>query len=117
MISDKKELRQLIFRHLDGLVIAPIAFCLHKKGVLDILLQKKEITLAELTQLTNANEGYLNVAVRNLASQGFIDYQVNTTSNTITVQTNAKSAYAFSLFFHCMKTLLHYYLKQISSLQ
>ena len=98
MISDKKELRQLIFRHLDGLVIAPVAFCLHKKGVLDILLQKKDITLAELVQLTKANEGYLNVALRNLASQGFIDYHVNTTSNVITVQTNAKSAYAFSLF-------------------
>jgi hypothetical protein len=98
MVNEKRELRQLIFRHLDGLVIAPVAFCLHKKGVLDILLQKEQITLAELVQLTNANEGYLNVALRNLASQGFIDYQVNTTSNVITVKTNSKSAYAFSLF-------------------
>ena len=98
MINDKKELRQLIFRHLDGLTIAPVAFCLHKKKVLDILLLKKEITLVELVALTKANDGYLNVALRNLASQGFIEYEVNTISNIITVKTNAKSAYAFSLF-------------------
>ena len=98
MSIEKKELRHVIFSHLDGLVIAPVANSLHKNGVLDILIQKKKMSLKELVGLTKSNEGYLNVALRNLASQGFIDYEVNTITNEISIATNEKSAFAFSLF-------------------
>jgi hypothetical protein len=45
---DKHELRSTIFKHLDGLATAPVAFALIKKGVLDFILQNQEVTLVKL---------------------------------------------------------------------
>lgn len=95
---EKTEHRNTIFSHLDGLVTAPVAYALHQNGVLELLLSQKSISLSALTEKSKSNEGYLNVALRTLASQGFLEYSVDNTTNEITVSTNAKSAYAFSLF-------------------
>ena len=73
----RNQLREAIFRHLDGLVVVPVAYSLFKKGILAHLLKEKTSTLAQLTNEFQANEGYLNVALRVLASQGFLKYEVD----------------------------------------
>lgn len=98
IMIEKKEYRQKIFQHLDGLVTAPVAIALHKKNITAYILEHKKVGLTELSQTFQANEGYLNIALRTLASQGFLEYEVDNVENTVTVQTNEKSAYAFSLF-------------------
>lgn len=95
---DKVFLRSTIFRHLDGLVTAPVGFSLHKKGVLAYILDKKEATLAELTTEFKANEGYLNVGLRLLCSQGFLNYQINNATEEIKFTLTNKSEIAFSMF-------------------
>ncbi|WP_452603273.1 class I SAM-dependent methyltransferase [Pontimicrobium sp. MEBiC06410] len=95
--QDKAQLRGTIFRHLDGIATATTAFALHKKGVLDFILEKKTITILELSKQFNANEGYLNVALRILCAQGWLTQQVDTKNDTITFTTNANSNIAFSL--------------------
>ena len=56
--EQKKQLRADLFCHLDGIVTAPTAFALHKKGVLDFLLKTKKTSLKELTKSSaNANYG------------------------------------------------------------
>ena len=95
---DNVSLRSTIFKHLDGLVTAPVAYSLYKKGVLAHILDKKEVNLSELTSKFKANEGYLNVGLRVLASQGFLDYHINTSTDEITIAINEKSEIAFSLF-------------------
>lgn len=95
---DNVSLRSTIFRHLDGLVTAPVAFCLYKREVLAYILERKEICLSELSSKFKTNEGYLNVALRILASQGFLDYYVNTKTDLIAFRINEKSEIAFSLF-------------------
>jgi hypothetical protein len=107
---DNVSLRSTIFRHLDGLVTAPVAFCLYKKGVLAYILDKKEVSLSELTDKFKANEGYLNVGLRVLASQGFLNYQIDTSTDLITISINEKSEVAFSLFpfYKDAVDLLHY---------
>jgi SAM-dependent methyltransferase len=107
---DNVSLRSTIFRHLDGLVTAPVAFCLYKKGVLAYILDKKEASLSELTDKFKANEGYLNVGLRVLASQGFLNYQIDTSTDLITISINEKSEVAFSLFpfYKDAVDLLHY---------
>ncbi|MBE8724318.1 class I SAM-dependent methyltransferase [Flavobacterium hungaricum] len=97
-MTDKSQLLSFIFRHLDGLVTAPTAIALQNKSVLEFILNKEKTTLAELTSVFNANEGYLNVALRVLASQGFLDYEVDNQTQIITIAVNEKSKIAFSLF-------------------
>lgn len=102
MISkeEKVHYRSELFRHLDGIAIAPVAFCLHEKGVTQQLLSKKTHNLRELTELHDANEGYLNVALRLLASQGWLEYEVNNATETVTITLNDNSKAAFSMFEH-----------------
>ena len=96
---DKSLLRSTIFRHLDGLATAPVAVALHKKGVLDFIFENKEAPLAQLSNHFKANEGYLNVGLRVLASQGFLDYNINNETQEIKITINSKSEIAFSHFY------------------
>ena len=96
---DKYRLRSTIFRHLDGLVTAPVALALHKKGVLDFILKNNESSLLSLTDHFKANEGYLNVGLRVLCGQGFLDYHINNATQKIKFSVNNKSKIAFSLFY------------------
>jgi hypothetical protein len=96
-MKTKSELRGILFRHLDGIVTIPSAYSLHKKGVLDYILQQQKVSLHELTAKFNANEGYLNVALRVLASQGWLVQNIDNQKDEIIFTTNDKSETAFSL--------------------
>ena len=93
---DKKYLRSLIFRHLDGLVTAPVLNALASKGILHYIVEHKTMHLDELTKEFQANEGYLNVALRVLAAQNMLEYTVNNKNNTVEIQTNKYSDRAFT---------------------
>ncbi|RUT72489.1 class I SAM-dependent methyltransferase [Flavobacterium cupreum] len=97
-MTQTAQFRSSIFRHLDGLAVAPVAVALHKNKILDFILDKKQVQLAQLTTVFKANEGYLNVALRVLASQGFLDYEVDNHTQEITVAVNEKTEIAFSMF-------------------
>lgn len=99
MISseEKKVYRSELFKHLDGIVTAPTIYTLHKKGVLSKIASEKSISLASLTAQFNANEGYLNVALRILASQDWINYELDNENDIITISTNDKTEIAFGL--------------------
>jgi hypothetical protein len=95
--QDKATLRATIFRHLDGIVTAPSAYSLLEKGVLDHLLHHKTADVTELASSFKANEGYLNVSLRTLASQGWLDADVDNVNNRVKYSVNEKSATAFEL--------------------
>lgn len=99
---EKSVLRNRLFRHLDGIVTCPAAYTLHEKGITSYLIEKKAVSLKELTNTFNANDGYLNVALRTLASQGWLTQHVDNTNNTVIFETNKFSAIAFS-YFHLYK--------------
>lgn len=107
---DKSQLRSTIFRHLDGLAVAPVAIALQNKGVLNYILEQKTVTLKQLLSEFKANEGYLNVGLRILASQGFLNYDVDNSVQEITISINEKSPIAFSLFplYEDVVDLLHF---------
>jgi hypothetical protein len=73
----KRALRGALFRHLDGIVTAPTAHSLAKAGVLEVLFHSEVASLADLTERFDANEGYLNVALRTLASQGWLEQDLD----------------------------------------
>jgi len=95
--KDKEQLRGTIFRHLDGIATATTTFALHKKGVLDFLLQNKKANTTDLANTFKANEGYLNIALRVLAAQGWLVQDINNTTNIVSYQTNQNSEEAFKL--------------------
>lgn len=93
---DKKVERSSIFRHLDGIVTAPVFHQLAQKGILKFLLEKQSADLSEMTNQFNANEGYLNVALRVLASQGYLNYELDNEKNSVQIALNENSQKAFS---------------------
>lgn len=95
---NKKHLRSSIFRHLDGIVVTPVMAHLSNRNILDFILEKSVLELSEITEKFSANEGYLNVALRVLASQGFLDYDVDNQRNSVQISVNKNSETAFS--FH-----------------
>jgi SAM-dependent methyltransferase len=101
MISKEKSviLRGKLFRHLDGIVITPSAYSLKKNGITDYLLLHKKTDLATLVAKFKANEGYLNVALRGLCSQGWLNQHVDNEKNTIAFEINDRSEIAFKHFF------------------
>ena len=94
--TDKDELRGTLFRHLDGLVTAPTAFCLYKNGVLEHLLKEGSADLKSLANVFSANDGYLNVALRILCSQGWLTQELSPDNTNVTYSTTAKGETAFS---------------------
>jgi SAM-dependent methyltransferase len=96
--AEKGQLRNKLFRHLDGIVTAPTAYFLHEKGICDYLLDKKQCSLSELTTTFAANEGYLNVALRVLCSQGWLRQSVDNKQGLVIYSTTASSKTAFSYF-------------------
>ncbi len=93
--EQKGMFRDDLFRHLDGLVMAPIAYCLWKNGVTNYLLENKRASLEQLAEIFKANTGYLHVALRAMASQGWIEYAVR--KGMVEVAINKESGRAFSL--------------------
>src|SRR6218665_522087 len=99
MMADNSNHRSTIFKHLDGLATAPAAIALQKKGVLQYLLERKSATLVELAEKFSANEGYLNVGLRILCSQGFLEYHINNATDEVHFNLTDLSETAFSLFY------------------
>lgn len=82
----KRKFRSLLFKHQDGIVITAIINALAEKGVFEFIEQKKCLTLEELvTNFSFFHKGYLNVAIRSLASQGILSYTINDKQIEITI--------------------------------
>jgi len=96
--EDKIFLRGHIFKHLDGIVCVAPSFTLHKKGVTNWILEQKKFTLKEVSEAFNANEGYMNVALRILCAQGWMKQEVNNKANSITFSINKTTKTAFDIF-------------------
>ncbi|OFM82183.1 class I SAM-dependent methyltransferase [Weeksella sp. HMSC059D05] len=92
---DKRELRETIFRHLDGIVVAPIISALAKRGVLHFLLTRKKVSLKQVAEEFQANEGYLNVAFHVLASQNYLLHEVDNSTDEVTISLSKYSERAF----------------------
>ena len=91
----KVQLRSELFRHLDGIVTIPTAYLLHTSGILNYILSKKSTSIDIIAKEFSANDGYLNVALRVLASQGWLEHK--TSGDEITITVNDRSEMAFGL--------------------
>lgn len=98
--TDKSEIRKRIFLHLDGWALIPTIYNLNKLDVLQLFLNKPQRTLSEINGITQTNEGYLNVALRILASQGYVNRTVNNELDEILLELTDLGRQAFELAHH-----------------
>lgn len=96
-MRNKSELRETIFRHLDGIVTAPTAYTLLSHGVLPYLLEQRQATLDTLVSRFKANEGYLNVALRVLCSQGWLEQRLDNATEAVSFSLTRRGELAFPL--------------------
>ncbi|WP_299767358.1 class I SAM-dependent methyltransferase [uncultured Dokdonia sp.] len=96
--KNNTQYRSDLFRHLDGIVTAPVAYELYAKGITTQLLKDESCLLSELTSAYNANEGYLNVALRVMCSQGWLQQSIQDNGSDVLYRTTASSEIAFGLF-------------------
>ena len=104
--AQKSTYRGEIFRHLDGIATAPVAYALHQKGVNQYLLQKGTVSLSEVVEEFNANEGYINAALRILCSQGWMEQEIDNAIDQVRYHINAHSKVAFA-HFHLYEDVVH----------
>ena len=95
--EEKNKYRDELFRHLDGISVAPVAYALKEKGVLDFIINKEACTLTEISDSFSSNDGYLNIGLRMLASQGWLSYEIDAKKDVIRITKNNKSETAFGL--------------------
>jgi hypothetical protein len=98
--EDISEIRKRLFLHLDGWVLIPTLYNLKKLNVLQHFLDQEKWSLAALNIAVGTNEGYLNVALRILASQGYLLRVVDNESDQITLTTTTLGAEAFKKAEH-----------------
>ncbi len=96
--QDKDRFRGAIFSHLDGLVTAPTALALHNAGITGYLINNEKTRLSTLSQEFNANDGYLNVGLRILCSQGWLEQEILHKEKDVEFRLNEKGRKAFPLF-------------------
>ena len=75
--QEKAEVRAVVFGHLAGLVVAPTVKALWDRRVFDLFGSAGEwVDFDRIAQETRANRGYLRVALRLLASCGWLKQDV-----------------------------------------
>ena len=94
------EIRKRIFLHLDGWALIPSIFALHKLNILSHFLEENKWSLTNLSRITKTNEGYLNVALRILASQGYLERKTNNDRDEIYLKLTNTGAQALELVKH-----------------
>lgn len=95
--TDKEQLRGTIFKHLDGIATATTAYSLYKKGILKSLLEQESVSLDKLAKTFKANEGYLNVALRILCSQGWLVQELDNKNDSVSYSIIDISKKAFEM--------------------
>ena len=65
-----------LFSHLEGIVVAPTIIILSKRGIIDIIINKRSVSLNDLSSKENVQMGYLNVALGTLASLGILKKKI-----------------------------------------
>ena len=71
--AKQKKFLSKLFLHLDGIALIPTILALEE---MKILQNFKKTNLSKLSKIYNANSAYLNVALRILCSQGFMQCEI-----------------------------------------
>ena len=71
-----KNYREILFLHLQGMVLLPILNQIFNSKIIDIIMKYKEVSIKSLSDETKINEGYINVAFRTLRSANLLTIEI-----------------------------------------
>ena len=75
-LNENLKNRNILFLHLQGIVLIPILNTLFNSEINSFLSNKKEFSINDIIKKINSlNIGYLHVALRVLTSSGLLDYK------------------------------------------
>ena len=87
--QEKQTFRSLLFKHQDGVAIINIIVAFETKKIFNFLAVQQETSIEQIIEtFPEFHKGYLNVALRSLASQGIFKYKVG--AHQITVSQTSK---------------------------
>ena len=87
--EEKRAFRSLLFKHQDGIAITAIIAVLERHAVFGFLTTHKKTSISEILKAhPQFHAGYLNIALRSLASQGILTYEV--TPQEVRIETTSK---------------------------
>ncbi|MGH8476545.1 MAG: hypothetical protein ACRER2_12360, partial [Methylococcales bacterium] len=97
------ELLRKLFLHHDGIVVGATLFALHQGGVLPVLFRERKLSMRELLEglsgrVSEVNQGYLHVALRCLALQGWLKRRGMPASDAMEFEVTPKGWVASSVF-------------------
>ena len=72
-----KKLRGELFRHLDGISITSTIATLHTHDVIQFILDHKSFMIEDIFRKFPSNHGYMNVALRLLSAQGWLERKLD----------------------------------------
>ena len=98
--EEKKILRGILFRHLDGIAVGPTVSAMHKGGISAYILKYPHFSFQDLSSKFETNAGYLNVALRLLASQGWLQREILKDGEEIDFKLTDKGRTALALAHH-----------------
>ncbi len=94
-VRDDPRLLGALFRYLDGFPIAPTITALDRHAIFDLFEEKQTWSLEKIVGRCGGNEGYLQVALRLLCSQGWLVQSVDARQDSIHYTTTRHTACAF----------------------
>jgi len=95
--EEKARVRADVFHHLAGIALAPTVKALTDRGVSQMLLDAiAPVFFVDLVEQTGANPGYLRVALRLLASSGWLDETASANRREFTYTLTAAGRVALS---------------------
>ncbi len=101
--EEKKQLRSILFRHLDGIAIGPTIASLYEKGICTYMQNNPHFTFKKITEQFEVNDGYLNVGLRLLSSQGWLKRIIIEDGKDIDFYLTDKGKQVYPLFLHYVK--------------
>ena len=105
--------KEILFKHLDGIVLIPTIIGLKKVGLLKSILNKITFSLNEINNNNDFNVGYLNISLRTLRNCNLLEFQENKyyLDSRYKITNNLKQIINNSDYLEPTLYLLSFYLK------
>ncbi|MBA2591246.1 MAG: class I SAM-dependent methyltransferase, partial [Gammaproteobacteria bacterium] len=91
-------LLRTLFLHHDGIVVGATLAALGRSGILALLLRERRVAMHEILRACPARPGYLHVALRCLALQGWLEREGEPASNAMVFSVTPRGRHASAAF-------------------